>query len=282
MKAMNVFISVLCGIMVLTLGSCSRERVEYRELGNSLLVIKTSPEGKKWGLISQGTDFNGNKIEYIPCEYDSIWYMGHPPYKIKGLYVAVKNGKKEVWSQNGRHLNGKDFLSAGYISFGDKYDGYWMTGKYLIRFVTAEGNVYLRDFPDLEEFGPYEHLYTGLNGFMYKENGKWGVVRYKHIKNENWDYIPFLPCIYDRIYEVIDGGSRSYWLLKKGDNWQAVKDDGTEVKLPLSYIKQLLAVPLISMAEMRIGEMPYYQRTGNDEVGLVSVFQTKRAVYKRR
>lgn len=270
----SLTVAGICAISVCL--SCGAPEPEYRSDGKGNLFVIREENGKKlWGLTSQPTEDSLYRI--IPCRYDSIFSLYKNPFQIYGLFIAVRDGKKEVWTNRGDCLiAGTDFSDYCEISLKSDYEYFEMRGDPLVRFSTPQGYIYIRqDDPYYDAFGPYEYLYPGYRAYVYKKDGKWGVMRYE-FKNSKMLFHPFLPNLYDAVYEVcINEGLHSFWLVKKDGRWQAVDKNGRTEDYPAARIAQFMRLPAISQGAMGYGLDYLYRRCGNDQVGVVFVSLTK-------
>lgn len=250
---------------------------EYRSDGKRhFFVIEQVKGQKRWGLSSAPTRDSLYRI--IPCRYDSIFSLYKNPFQLYGLFIAERDGKKEVWTNTGECLIGRDTEFSHYceIPLPSDYEYFEMAGEPLLRFTTAQGSIYIRqDDPYYNVFGPYEYLYPGFHAYAYKKDGKWGLVRYE-FTDGRMKFHPFLPARYDAVYEVcINEGLRSFWLVKQDGRWQAVDKNGRTEDYPAERIARFMRLPAIGRGAMGYGLDYQYRRCGNEQVGVVFVALTK-------
>lgn len=234
MKATKIFISVLLGFLALAMSSCNSP--EYRPTdGGCAFVIKKIDGKRQWGLV----DNWDRNIEFIPCQYDSIFSTNCSPYEVRDLFIAVKNGKKYAIECTGRKvLGGRAFssimtLNQNPIHNKSVYGG----GALFHEMETAEGRMYFclpRGNARRIEFGPAETVLWGEAVVVCKRNEKWGVLNKQ-------DYSTILPFAYDAIISVRE----LYFWVKKDGKWSALRNNRKVIRKSTSLLNKYLNLPAL-------------------------------------
>lgn len=276
MKTKFLVLFILSSICML--GSCSRNTIEYRHAVEEFsYVIKTIDGHRQWGLVANQATPEHMK-EVIPCIYDSI-YSVSGNLRLDDVFIAVKSGKRYAVKSTGEKLfNGNSFTDLNPVSQTDIYDSPYCRNQPLFKAVTEKGNWYIsQDAGKTFFWGPHENFFVGVNGYSYKQNGKWGIMK-ADIKNKELMglgtyetiYVPISEPQYDAVIEI-SGRNDNFWLVKKGSKWSAVNQNGTAKKYPASQIKALLNKKVTDWNRFNEIWTFEYQRVGNDVVGCIKL-----------
>lgn len=257
----NLLMLAVAGMAALALSSCAPE---HRPTDNNCQFIIKKIDGKrKWALAEKT---QGCERLYTEFEYDSIFSAETAPYRIKQLFIGLKDGKYYAITSWGKTL----FDGAGFSSLTSIYQRpencASIYGPLFNEAKVSNGFLFFylpRGIVKLFEFGPAEYLFGGYYSLIYKKNGKWGAL------HEN-DRSEIAPCIYDGIIEVT--GHYHYYLVKNGGKWSALDDKGRVLQKSQSVINYLLKLPILSSKEYHAGEKSLiYRRIGSGNVGQIAV-----------
>lgn len=236
MKTAKIFISVLLGFLALAVCSCSSP--EYRPTdGNCSFVIKKIDGKRQWGMV----DSRNMQVEYIPCQYDSIFSAYGAPYYIDELFVGLKNGKMYAWDYRGvQLLGGKGFISLTSEKHEELLHNNHIVGSGIFNeALTDEGIIffYLPTGIDWFEFGPAEAVLWLTTEVLCKKNGKWGILWGKSAGHEYLSVIA--PFVYDEIICV----NGNYFWVKKDGKWSAINTSGKSISKPISLLHKYQKLP---------------------------------------
>lgn len=234
MKATKFFISVLLGFLVFAVSSCNT--AEYRPTdGGCDFVIKKIDGKRQWGLV----DNWDRKIEFIPCQYDSIFSAYGAPYNIKELFIAVKDGKMYAWNYRGKQLlKGTGFTSLVSSRQKNCHNSSYYGGPLFHEALTPEGIIFF--FLPLGEikwveYGPAEAMFYSDAYILYKKNRKWEIV-------DREDNSQIAPPIFDSIMNVGD----AYFWVKKDGKWKAIDCTGKVLRKSQSIVNKYLKLQTMS------------------------------------
>ena len=234
MQATKIIFSVLLGILAFAMSSCSS--TEYRPTdGDCKFVIKKVDGKRQWGMV----DSRNMQVEYIPCQYDSIFSVYDAPYNIKDLFVAVKDGKMYAWTYRGKQLlGGKGFTSLVSSEQKAQHNKSVYGGALFHEVQTSDGIMFfylpLSEI-DWVEFGPAECILWGNKTILYKKNEKWGILIRKNFSE-------ITPCIYE---SVINVGETYFWVKKDG-KWFAIDRDNKPIRKPTYLLDKYLKLQSMS------------------------------------
>ena len=284
----KILFMVFLSIMAFALSSCNKETVEYRPAGDNLdYVIKTTKNGSKWGLVKSHATPQYEK-QVVPCIYDSIYSLHE---QLPFAYVGLRNGKNYAFDRLGRFLwEGGEFSSLSPIAETDPLNSAYCQRSRLSRFTVPGGNLFvyyygenvepngMRVSTDISPLyfhrGPYENLFAGSNGYAYRQDGKWGIVKIEVGEALNNIFLPkFTPLAapqYDGVIEVVEN-SESFWLVKSGGKWSAIDQNGAPKRCSAAKIRSLLRKRITDWDGFNAIWAFSYQRVGGDVVGSVRV-----------
>lgn len=253
------FYTLFGSVIAMLASSCST--TEYRPTDNNCQFVIKKIEGKrKWALAENTQE---NRQLYTEFEYDSIFSAEAEPYRIKQLFIGIKDGKYYgITSWAKKLFDGEGFTSLVSVHQGPRHSAS-IYGPLFNEAKVSEGYRFFYKSKTLFEFGPAEYLFESYSSLIYKKNGKWGAVLES-------DRSQVIPCLYDGIIEI--KGHDHYFLVKKGNSWSALDKKGRVMRKSRSIINHHLNLPILTYAEYKAGEHGMtYRRIGTEDVGQITI-----------
>lgn len=249
-------------------------------------LIYIEKKGKKlygWGMV-YAVD--------LPCEYDRIVTYDDNSDNSSDYLQAYKGNTSWLFSVYGEPLGGGAEM-VGRPLF-DHMKGYGIPGAFAR--VTTTNGVYgiFHLPPDYYEFGPYEDFFPGTDGFMFKQNGKWGISTYGKLTIREYSYTGevnfkqnpkvLIEPQFDRVLQIrkIFGDHLNGEVLWYGcinGQWQAYNKLGLQAAIPGRDLDKALKLTPTSgkIERQHVLGMDWRiitQRKGTDEAS-VAIFQSE-------
>lgn len=292
--------AILFVLIALGMIACTKY-IPVAEQDNGMeFVVK----GKKWGLCRQMEA----RYDIIPAIYDTMYW-----HKELFGYIGELNGKKTFYRRDIYYKPDEPDKECPFLSYEKdnrsilkeklkQNKSYWdrevdIVGAgtiYTIRagkdslyiycdgmiystYAWGIGNGYTVESPEL--YGPFEDYYITHRGFLFKQDGLWGM---KSSENEE-----ILPANYKKLFEFRLRGVGNYsanqrlsWLYLAqtvSGEWKTFGKDGAEVKDGQSLLSpKWLDIPIRDFQYRwrqfngwRMGDTNVSLRVGNKEIGVL-------------
>ena len=289
----KIFSLVLLSFMALAIVSCdSTPKVEYRTAQDNIsYCIKTINGKRQWGLVANVANPE-YMSEVVTCRYDSIYSIHNI---LKYAFVGIKDGQSFAFDDTGSPLlDNQSFTSFGVVANDDTLNSAYAERNKLIKFACSDGNrfvtfdqyyaepngmqVSITGHPEYRTFGPFENFFAGSKGYAFSQNGKWGFyalkVGDKMIPGKGTyevSYIKVRDAQYDAIIEIATKGSSSFWLVKTGQKWSALDEDGDAKRVSQAQINGYLKSKKTNWSEFNDVWLKGRQRVGSETVGCVLI-----------
>lgn len=126
----------------------------------------------------------------------------------------------------------------------------------------------------------YDDMIPCYNGFVFKQNNKYGFAHFRHISNGFTYEMPkkhqvIAPAKYDALYEVTNNLGISYFLLaREGNKWVVLNSQGQITKrYPNCVNKNLASLPLRDKIKLNLSSQTEggQARAGQEKAGMISV-----------
>lgn len=262
---------LLMSVLAFAFASCE-EKIPSQPTGikNYNYVFK-----KKQGKVLTGVEelwaHNKTKLR-IPIEYDKITTGFNNTF-----FLACKGDDTKVMNRKGKfELDGMSIKpeSIKYVENNSKpasFDIYsfnnaagqkcwWFSFQYLLT--------------------GYDDMIPCRNGFVFKQNNKYGFAHFRHISNGFTYEMPkkhqvITPAKYDALYEVTNNLGISYFLLaREGNKWVVLNSQGQITKrYPNCVNKNLASLPLRDKIKLILSSQTEggQARAGQEKAGMISV-----------
>lgn len=262
---------VLMSVMAIVFASCE-EKIPPQPTGieDYNYVFK-----KKDGKILTGVEVfhsNGVRCLIIPIEYDKITTAFNDDFFLvyKGNEVKVRD---EVGSFK---LDGMSIRPESIEHVKNNYEPAFFK---IYRFDNATGQkCWWFSFQYL--LTGYDDIIPCCNGFVFKQNNKYGYAYFSPISNGGSLKIPkthqvIASAKYDALYEVTNNLGINYFLLaREGNKWVVLTSQGQIAKhYPSCINKSLASLPLRDKIEldMNFRTEGGKARAGQEKAGMISV-----------